>query len=123
MQKYADEIEEESPMGAFYVRKKASAQNGKEYDLVLIKNDSPWISLDEAKRVGIQYAIVDSNMILATEKPGTKPKDAKESRTKFYHDLTKDPEGKLLKRFYPPYEDYKDDATKRNHYIEIYQLY
>jgi hypothetical protein len=122
MRAYADEIKDESPMGALYIRKKASTQEGKEYDLVIIKSRSPWVSLDEAKQMHIQYVIVDSNIILDSEKAKTKPDILVESRTNFYDQLTKDPNVKLLKVIDPPFKDYKDDATKRNHYIKIYQL-
>lgn len=125
MNKYADEIEEESPMGALYVRMKTAAQEGKEYDLVVFRHASPWASLEKAKQMGVQYVIFDLDIFtkIKAKRSGSKPKDVITSRTEFYDDLAKDPEVRMLKSFHPPYKDYKDDASRRNNPLEIYQIY
>ena len=55
---FASQLQTHSEMGARLVRGQASARDAKRYDLLVVKPDDPWPSLETAKASGVKYAII-----------------------------------------------------------------
>jgi hypothetical protein len=119
MTRFAEEIEKESPFAAKYVRKKALFEDGRQYDLKIIRPKSNWISIKEAKKEGIQYAIIAKEHFSLDHLESKNP--VHYSRGKFYENISNANNTNLMKKFSPNLKS-DDDATPRQYHLELYKL-